>query len=116
MVDDTTCQRRYDLQSVATHEAGHFFGLGEDFEAKPATMFYTTGRCETNKRALLTSDESTMSTLYVASDAQGDDASGDTGKGCGGARIGHGSTGGAIPLLSLSALLGFVAWRRRRRA
>lgn len=118
MVDDTACQRRYDLQSVATHEAGHFFGLGEDFEARPATMFYTTGRCETNKRALLSSDEDTMSTLYVASDAQGDDASGDSAKGCGGARIGLGTTNGngSVPLISLSGLLGFVAWRRQRRS
>jgi len=115
-LDDSLCERRYDLQSVATHEAGHFFGLGEDFEAKPATMYYTTGRCETNKRVLLSSDEATMSTLYVASDAQGDDASADTGKGCGGARIGLGSTSGSVPLFSLSGLLGFVAWRRKRRS
>ncbi len=61
-----SCEQRYDLQSVATHEAGHFFGLGEDFDAKPATMYYTTGRCETNKRVLQGSDETTMSALYLA--------------------------------------------------
>jgi len=114
----TSCEQRYDLQSVATHEAGHFFGLGEDFDAKPATMYYTTGRCETNKRVLQNSDESTMNALYLAGTAQasGDDASEETAKGCGGARIGQGQTNGSVPMLSLVGLLGFVLWRRRRSA
>lgn len=113
-----SCDQKYDLQSVATHEAGHFFGLGEDFDAKPATMYYTTGRCETNKRVLQGSDESTMSALYLNASANAsgdDDASGETAKGCGGARIGQGQTNGAVPLLSLLGLAGLVAWRRRRR-
>jgi len=114
------CTDKYDLQNVATHEAGHFFGLGEDYDVKIATMYYTTGRCEVNKRALQGSDESTMDALYVtsasasASDSSGD-ASADTGKGCGGARIGQGKAGGEASLLSLVGLLGFVGWRRRRR-
>ena len=111
------CDQKYDLQSVATHEAGHFFGLGEDFDAKPATMYYTTGRCETNKRVLLSSDESTMNALYVANTAQAsadDPNAGSSAKGCGGARIGHGRTNGSVPVLSLVGLLGFVFWRRRR--
>jgi len=112
--DTASCDQKYDLQSVATHEAGHFFGLGEDFDTKPATMFYTTGRCETNKRVLLNSDETTMNALYVAQ-ASGDDESGESAaKGCGGARIGQGQTNGSVPLLSVLGLLGFVAWRRRR--
>ncbi len=110
------CQQKYDLQSVATHEAGHFFGLGEDFDLKPATMYYTTGRCETNKRVLQNTDESTMTALYLTNDASSsDDAGADTGKGCGGARIGQGKTDGATPALALLGLLGFVAWRRKRR-
>jgi MYXO-CTERM domain-containing protein len=113
--DAASCEQRYDLQSVATHEAGHFFGLGEDFDAKVATMYYTTGRCETNKRVLQTSDESTMSALYLAMDTQADsDPSADNAKGCGGARIGQGQTSGTVPVFSLLGLLGFVAWRRRR--
>ena len=114
---DSSCDQKYDLQSVATHEAGHFFGLGEDFDTKTATMYYTTGRCETNKRILQNSDEMTMNALYVANAAQaaGDDPSADTAKGCGGARIGQGKTSGTIPLLSLLGLLGFVAWRRQKR-
>lgn len=116
--DSAACEQRYDLQSVATHEAGHFFGLGEDFDAKAATMFYTTGRCETNKRVLQASDETTMSALYASNDmsASSDDADAQSGaKGCGGARIGQGKTDGAVPMLSLAGLLGFVALRRRRR-
>ncbi len=111
------CNDRYDLQSVATHEAGHFFGLGEDYDVKTATMYYTTGRCETNKRALQTSDETTMDALYVAgqTDSSASDPSTDTGKGCGGARIGLGKTGREGSLLSLVGLLGLVGWRRRRR-
>jgi MYXO-CTERM domain-containing protein len=107
------CDQKYDLQSVATHEAGHFFGLGEDFDSKPATMYYTTGRCETNKRILLGSDEATMNALYVAN-TSGDDAGSEAAKGCGGARIGQGQTSGSVPVLSLVGLLGFVVWRRRR--
>ena len=113
--DRANCDQRYDLQSVATHEAGHFFGLGEDFDMKAATMYYTTGRCETNKRVLQSSDESTMNALYLAMDTQADsDPSADSAKGCGGARIGQGKISGAVPALSLLGLLGFVAWRRRR--
>jgi hypothetical protein len=111
-----TCDDKYDLQSVATHEVGHFFGLGEDFDVKTATMYYTTGRCETNKRALHASDETTIDALYVASDGpSATDGSTDTGKGCGGARIGLGKTGGNASLLSLAGLLGLVAFRRRQR-
>ncbi len=112
----SSCSDQYDLQSVATHEAGHFFGLGEDYDVKTATMYYTTGRCETNKRVLLTSDETTMDSLYVAGETGStSDPSTDTGKGCGGARIGQGKMGTDVSLLSLLGLFGFVSWRRRRR-
>jgi len=115
----SSCDQKYDLQSVATHEAGHFFGLGEDFDSKPATMFYTTGRCETNKRVLQGSDESTMHALYLTNPTQAsaDDPDADVAvKGCGGARIGQGQTNGSVPMLSLLGLLGFVALRRRSRS
>ncbi|HEY1534564.1 MAG TPA: hypothetical protein VGF76_11110 [Polyangiaceae bacterium] len=119
--DMSSCEQRYDLQSIATHEAGHFFGLGEDYDSTVATMYYTTGRCETNKRILQGTDETTMDALYVSGDTQAasnsDDSSVETvtAKGCGGARIGQGNAGGAAPILSLLGLLGFVGWRRRRR-
>src|SRR5258706_12532421 len=82
-------------------------------------MYYKTGRCETNKRALQASDETTMDSLYLASETDSSTdstaASADTGKGCGGARIGLGKTGGTGSLLSLVGFLGFVSLRRRRR-
>ena len=116
--DSSACGQRYDLQSVAAHEAGHFFGLGEDFDSKQATMFFSTGRCETNKRVLQPSDETTMSALYVANDLQAasNDPSVDTAKGCGGAHIGQGRASGSGSILSALSVLGFVAWRRRRKA
>jgi len=116
--DMASCAQKYDLQSIATHEAGHFFGLGEDYDSTIATMYYTTGRCETNKRILQGSDETTMDSLYVSNAAQNasdDDPSAETAKGCGGARIGQGNVSGTVPVVSLLGLLGFIALRRRRR-
>jgi hypothetical protein len=111
------CGQRYDLQSVAAHEAGHFFGLGEDFDSKQATMYFSTGRCETNKRVLQNSDETTMAALYTASDVQAasDDPSVDTAKGCGGAHIGQGRASGSSSLLFVLGGLGFARWQRRRK-
>ena len=113
--DQAGCASKYDLQNVATHEAGHFFGLGEDYDATSATMYYTTGPCQTNKRVLQSSDEMTMDSLYVANAPQSaGDPSVVTAKGCGGARIGQGNTRGEAPVLALLGLLGFVGLRRRR--
>lgn len=113
-LEEAQCQQRYDLQSVATHEVGHFFGLGEDFDMKPATMYYTTGRCETHKRVLQGSDETTMAALYASADSNASPNDDPSAKGCGGARIGQGQTGGATPLFALFGVLGFVAMRRAR--
>ena len=124
--DMASCAQKYDLQSIATHEAGHFFGLGEDYDSTIATMYYTTGRCETNKRILQGSDETTMDSLYVSGDTQSasasasasanaDDPNSETAKGCGGARIGQGNVSGTAPVVSLLGLLGFIGLRRRRR-
>jgi hypothetical protein len=105
------CNDKYDLQAVATHEAGHFFGLGEDFDQKLATMYFTTGRCELHKRVLTDSDVTTMSGLYASSD---DAAKAPTGKGCALASAGSG-TGGSSPSYAVLTLLGIAAARRRRR-
>lgn len=61
------CQNRYDTQNVTTHEAGHFFGLGEDPTERGATMFQVIDQCETHKRALATTDVGALGTLYAES-------------------------------------------------
>ena len=61
------CDQKYDLQSVATHEAGHFFGLGEDLVEHQATMFQSIAHCETHKRVLALTDVSAVTTLYAKS-------------------------------------------------
>lgn len=59
------CRNRYDAQNVATHEAGHFFGLGEDPIERQATMFQTIDQCETHKRELATTDVGAVTVLYA---------------------------------------------------
>ena len=60
------CNESYDLESIMAHEAGHFFGLGEDVDDAYATMFYCTSTCETHKRSLAASDTNTMAEVYAA--------------------------------------------------
>jgi hypothetical protein len=59
------CRNRYDAQNVATHEAGHFFGLGEDPTERQATMFQTIDQCETHKRELAVTDIGAVTVLYA---------------------------------------------------
>ena len=61
------CQNRYDAQNVTTHEAGHFFGLGEDPVEHQATMFQAIDQCETHKRVLALTDVGAVTTLYEKS-------------------------------------------------
>ncbi len=59
------CRQSYDLQSVLAHEAGHFFGLGEDEENREATMYYKTARCDTKQRDLTEDDVAAVETVYA---------------------------------------------------
>jgi hypothetical protein len=52
-----------DFQSVATHEAGHFFGMDHASNAS-STMFWATGTGYTYQRNLSTDDIAGISTLY----------------------------------------------------
>lgn len=59
-----SCGSKFDLQSVLTHEVGHFYGLSEDFEDPYATMFECTSTCETHKRVLADDDVDAMTEIY----------------------------------------------------
>jgi hypothetical protein len=63
--DEHACGGRFDLQNVATHEAGHFFGLGEDYDDTSTTMYFESNSCQTSKRQLTSSDVSVMTGLYA---------------------------------------------------
>ena len=82
------CKGWYDLQAVATHEAGHFFGLDEDLHEAGSTMYFKTAKCELRKRDLDTPDRSVLTTLCAGAPPTGDPAAAtDTGAGCGGGSI-----------------------------
>lgn len=70
------CRNRFDVQNVATHEIGHFFGLGEDPVERNATMFQTIDQCETHKRALRTTDVDALTALYAQAEEPEEDAPG----------------------------------------
>jgi hypothetical protein len=74
----TDCSSGYDLQDIATHEAGHFFGLGEDYQDTAAAMYVSSTQCEMHKRELTSVDVSVMTGLYAAEPGQS------TRAGCGG--------------------------------
>lgn len=100
------CQSRYDTQNVMTHEAGHFFGLGEDMVERRAAMFLSIGQCEVHKRELAATDVGAVSTLYAQVDSS--EASGGP-KACsfGPARSGRGYAAFAV-------IFGLSLVRRRR--
>lgn len=62
--DTPSCDKRYDVQNVTTHELGHAFGLGEDDESADATMYFTSSPCETKKRDLAPSDTAALASVY----------------------------------------------------
>ena len=113
--DEAGCQDSYDLQSVLAHEAGHFFGLGEDHDEVATTMFYKTGKCDLGKRDLELPDRTVMTQLYEKAAPEAD-ADEDVGGGCGGATIARRGPAGTGTLGVIGMLLaGAVALGTRRR-
>ena len=109
--DDTHGKcKTYDTQAVATHEAGHFFGLSEDTADTTTTMYLLTRPCDLHKRELQVPDRGAIGSLYSASEpssakAQACSAAGTPGAPC-----------SAAASTSLLAGLALVARRRRRHA
>src|SRR5204863_269938 len=58
------CDGKFDLQSTASHELGHFLGLGEDKENEATTMYYKQRPCEARKRVLSSDDTAAMMNAY----------------------------------------------------
>lgn len=110
--ESTSCASRYDVQNVATHEAGHFFGLGEDTEDSHATMYLRSNPCETHKRALTAVDRTVIVSLY-AEPAAAPAAGAAHAKACTVATPGGGTGACWYALGGLAAA--FVGLRRRRR-
>jgi hypothetical protein len=54
---------RYDFQNVATHEVGHFYGLGHT-TSPFNTMFATAALGETYKRSLAPGDVAGIQAIY----------------------------------------------------
>ncbi len=104
--DGSTCGQSYDLQNVLTHEVGHFWGLGEDYDDPRATMFSCTSACEVHKRELTAVDKKLLANLY---------ASVDRGFGCSAlplrSSVSPWSWSAAPFVVGAAALL---VWRRRR--
>jgi hypothetical protein len=107
--DKGGCNNRYDLQNVATHEAGHFFGLGEDYDDQSTTMYVSSLRCQTSKRALSKSDVSVVSGLYAQAAANSPQ-----GVACGARIAGGRDTGGGA--LAAMGIVAFALARRHRRS
>jgi hypothetical protein len=111
MLDETReCQNRYDVQNLVTHEAGHFFGLGEDLVERNAAMFQTIDQCETHKRGLATTDVSALSTLYAESGDPEESAAGPRACSVGAAGRGSNPSWGWIS----AGIVGVCLLRRRR--
>jgi hypothetical protein len=103
------CRDRYDVQNVLTHEAGHFFGLGEDMTELGSTMFQRIDECETHKRVLAATDAQAIGLLYAQREE--DDANSAAAPGCSTALASAEKSSG----LTIAFLVGALATSRRAR-
>ncbi len=125
-----SCAGGFDLQNVMAHEVGHLIGLAHEAGVEEATMFPTSGACETKKRDLSDDDRDGAQFLYGESDIDGDhdghddDDDGETDTpapplaGCAATGGAGGAQGGLAALFVLAslALVSGGGGRRRRRA
>jgi len=102
--------KTYDTQSVATHEAGHFFGLSEDRDDTTTTMYQLTRPCDPYKRKVYEPDRAAIGSLYSASESSSVKA-----KACSVAGT-PGAPGSATASAGFLAGLALAARRRRRTA
>lgn len=107
-LDARACDETYDLSNVLTHEVGHFFGLGENYDDTRATMFSCTSACEIHKRDLEQGDADSIVELYSGVAPRIPD-------GCLGVQIGRGSPGRQDGLWAGFLALVSLSWLRRRR-
>ncbi len=121
----------YDLQSIITHEAGHYFGLAHASSAfKTSTMYPTYAKKSTALRTLEADDAAGMCALYPVDRKVGacdptprhgfgttcGDPPADDGGGCCNSSVAPARPRGTGPLALLSMLGIWAAWRSRRRA
>ena len=100
----------YDLQNTMTHEMGHFFGLGEDYEHEHATMYAYTKPGEVKKRVPGPEDLQQLLALYEGGSEEAE-------AGAQGCSVALGRTGGAMGFwLFALGMIPIVSRRRRRRA
>lgn len=59
------CSKVFDVGAAATHESGHFFGLGEDWVDETTTMYVITDPCDVHKRTLTPEDTQAIGALYA---------------------------------------------------
>jgi len=106
---------KFDVQSVVTHELGHFFGLGEDYEDAKATMYISTRHGEIHKRIVTKNEGAVMASLYTEQVAASDDPAQARG-GCGGAQLARSGSLSSTWIGFIVAGLGLGLYTAARRA
>lgn len=122
----------YDIENAATHEVGHFGGLGHS-SVSSATMYASAVPGETSKRSLANDDRDGLDAIYGGVASSGGSSGSSSGGGStpggtasSGGGLGGGSGGGCAigperrqdpaELLGVAALLVGLVLRRRRRS